>query len=247
MRYSIEGGNLPVAIINLEHGEKIISEVGGRTWLKGPVETDTKAIGGAGKSIGRMFMGESIFMSEYKALGSSEIAFASSFPGKILAIELAAGQSIICQKSAFMCATGGVELSIFFRKKLGAGLFGGEGFIMQKITGPGMVFLELAGYVKEYDLMPGEKIVVDTGVVALMDETCHMDVQMVKGLKNKFLGGEGFVNTTVTGPGKVYVQTMSAAKLAALLGSQTTMGDSIKSEIAENVLENVIENIFDSF
>ncbi len=218
MYYSIEGGNLPVVILNLEYGEKIISEVGGRTWLKGPIETDTKAIGGAGKSIGRMFMGESIFMSEYTAMGSSEIAFASSFPGKIIALELERGQSVICQKSAFLCATKDIELSVFFRKKIGVGLFGGEGFVMQKITGPGLVFLELDGYVKEYNLMSGEKLVVDTGVVALMDETCQMDIQMVKGLKNKILGGEGFIDTTVIGPGKVYLQTMPIARLFSFGG-----------------------------
>ncbi|MBQ3005426.1 MAG: TIGR00266 family protein [Clostridia bacterium] len=238
MRYSIEGGNLPAVMINLEAGETIISEVGGRTWLKGPIETETKAIGGAGKSIGRMFMGESIFMSEYTANGSSEIAFTSSFPGKILAIELAAGQSVICQKSAFMCATKGVELSVFFRKKFGAGLFGGEGFIMQKITGPGKVFLELDGYVKEYDLMPGEKIVCDTGVIALMDESCTMDVQMVKGLKNKLLGGEGLVDTTVTGPGKVYLQTMSVAKLAGLIRPYMPTGGDGKGGILNAFLDN---------
>ncbi len=238
MRYSVEGGNLPAVILNLDQGETIISEVGGRTWLKGPIETETKAIGGAGKSIGRMFMGESIFMSEYTAMGPSEIAFTSSFPGKIIALELAAGQSVICQKSAFMCATKGVELSVFFRKKVGVGLFGGEGFIMQKITGPGMVFLELDGYVKEYDLLPGEKIVADTGVIALMDETCHMDVQMVKGLKNKFLGGEGLVDTTVTGPGKVYLQTMSVAKLAGLIRPYIPTGSENKGGILNAFLDN---------
>ncbi len=247
MRYSIEGGSLPAVILNLEYGEKIISEAGGRTWLKGPIETDTKAVGGAGKSIGRMFMGESIFMSEYTAMGPSEIAFASSFPGKIIALELAVGQSIICQKSAFLCATSGVELSVFFNKKIGTGFFAGEGFIMQKVTGPGTVFVELSGHIKEYNLMSGEKMVADTGLIALMDETCQMDIKMVKGLKNKVLGGEGLVDTIVTGPGRVYVQSMSAAKLAALRGSYKSIGESVGEEIAENVLENVIGNIFDSF
>jgi len=238
MHYSIEGGNLPAVILNLEYGEKIISEAGGRTWIKGPIETDTKAIGGAGKSIGRMFMGESIFMSEYTATGPAEIAFTSSFPGRIVAVELAPGQSIICQKSAFMCATKGVELSVFFRKKVGVGFFGGEGFIMQKVTGPGLAFFELDGYVKEYNLMPGEKIVADTGVIALMDETCHMDIQMVKGLKNKFLGGEGFIDTTVTGPGKVYLQTMSVAKLAGLLRPYMPTGGESKGGILNAFLDN---------
>lgn len=216
MRYEIEGGSLPAVILHLNAGETIISEVGGRTWTKGPVETETKG-GSIGKGLGRMFSGESLFMSHYTAKGPAEIGFASSFAGRIVARELGAGESIICQKSAFLCATQGVDLSVHFQKKLGAGLLGGEGFVMQKVTGPGTVFLELDGYVHEYDLAPGEEVVCDTGVVALMDSTCQLDIRVVKGLKNKFLGGEGLVDTVVTGPGKVYLQTMSLPRLAGLL------------------------------
>ena len=216
MRYEIEGGSLPAVILHLNAGETIISEVGGRTWTKGPVETDTKG-GGIGKGLGRMFSGESLFMSHYTAKGPAEIGFASSFAGRIVARELGAGESIICQKSAFLCATQGVDLSVHFQKKLGAGLLGGEGFVMQKVTGPGTVFLELDGYVHEYDLAPGEEVVCDTSVVALMDSSCKIDIRVVKGLKNKFLGGEGLVDTVVTGPGKVYLQTMSLPRLAGLL------------------------------
>ena len=217
MRYQIEGGSLPAVVIQLDRGETIISEVGGRTWMRGPIETETKGNGGIGKSLGRMFSGDSLFMSHYTAGGPAEIAFASSFPGKIVARELRAGESIICQKAAFLCGTGGVDIAIHFQKKIGTGLFGGEGFIMQKVTGPGVVFLELDGYVKEYDLRPGEELVADTGLVALMDASCQMDVRVVKGLKNKFLGGEGLVDTVVTGPGKAYVQTMPASRIASLL------------------------------
>ena len=217
MRYQIEGGNLPAVVIELEPGEVIISEVGGRTWAKGPIETDTKATGGIGKAIGRMFSGESFFMSHYTAKGYAEIGFSSSFAGSIIAKELKAGESIICQKSAFLCATSEVSLSIHFQKKIGAGFFGGEGFIMQKVTGPGTVFLELDGYVREYDLNPGEQVVCDTGLIALMDESCTMDVVVVKGIKNKFFGGEGLIDTVVTGPGKVYIQTMSLPRLGEML------------------------------
>jgi len=219
MRYNIEGGSLPVVILDLDPGETIISEAGGRTWSRGPVTTESKAEGGIGKSIGRMFSGESLFMSRYTAQGPAEIAFASSFPGRIVARSLAAGESIICQKSSFMCATLGVELAVHFQKKFGAGLVGGEGFIMQRITGPGMVFLELDGHCKEYDLQPGEQIVCDTGVLALMDGTCQMDVQMVKGVKNMLFGGEGMFDTVITGPGKVFLQSMTIAQLAKLMSS----------------------------
>ena len=217
MQYRIEGGNLPAVIIQLNPGETMISEAGGRTWARGPILTETKG-GGVGKAIGRMFSGESLFLSYYTAQGPAEIAFASSFPGRIAVKELAPGESLICQKSSFLCATYGVELSVHFQKKLGAGLVGGEGFIMQKVTGPGLVFLELDGYCPEYTLAPGERLVCDTGVVAYMDASCQMDVQMVKGLKNIFFGGEGLFDTVVTGPGKVCLQTMSISKLAALLG-----------------------------
>jgi len=214
MRYSIEGGSLPAVIIKLDSGETILSEAGGRTWSRGPVVTETKTEGGVGKSLGRMFAGESLFMSRYTAQGPAEIAFSSSFPGRIVARELGPGESIICQKSAFLCATLGVELAVHFQKKLGAGFVGGEGFIMQRVTGPGMVFLEVDGYCQEYDLAPGEPLICDTGVLAIMDATCQMDVQMVKGVKNVLFGGEGLLDTLITGPGKVHLQTMTIAKLA---------------------------------
>ncbi len=217
MRYSIEGGTLPAVIIQLDPGETIISEAGGRTWLRGPVKLETKAEGGLGKSLGRVFSGESLFMSRYTAQGPAEIAFSSSFPGSIVVRTLEPGESIICQKSAFLCATYGVDLAVHFQKKLGAGLVGGEGFVMQRVTGPGMVFLEVDGYCHEYDLGQGEQIICDTGVVAIMDATCQMDVRMIKGIKNVLFGGEGLFDTVVTGPGKVHLQTMTIAKLAKLM------------------------------
>lgn len=214
MRYSIEGGTLPAVIIQLDPGEGLISEAGGRTWSRGPITTEAKAEGGVGKAIGRLFSGESLFMSRYTAQGPAEIAFSSSFPGRIVARTLGPGESIICQKSAFLCASYGVDLAVHFQKKLGTGFFGGEGFIMQRVTGPGIVFLEVDGYCQEYDLAPGERLCCDTGVLAIMDATCQMDVQMVKGVKNAIFGGEGLFDTVVTGPGKVYLQTMTIAKLA---------------------------------
>ena len=217
MKYSIEGGTLPVAIIDLQPGEQLISEAGGRTWARGNVLRETSSAGGLKKGLGRMISGESLFMSIYTAQGPAQIAFASSFPGKIVAMPLQPGQSIICQKKAFMCATVGVELSVHFQKKFGAGLFGGEGFIMQKVTGPGLVFLEFDGHVVEYTLGVGERIVCDTGVVAMMDETCSLDIERIKGLKNMVFGGEGLFDTVVTGPGKVSLQTMSIPGLASLI------------------------------
>ena len=214
MQYRIEGGSLPAVIINLNPGETMISEAGGRTWSRGPVASEVTALGGAGKALGRALMGESLFMNLYTAQAPAEIAFSSSFPGRIVARELGPGQSIICQKHAFLCATYGVQLAMHFQKKLGAGLVGGEGFIMQKVTGPGLVFLEVDGFSQDYDLAPGEQLICDTGVLAVMDETCTMDVQMVKGVKNVIFGGEGLFDTVVTGPGKVHLQTMTIGRLA---------------------------------
>ena len=216
MQYAIEGGSLPVAILYLEPGETVISESGGRTWSRGDIVTETSSGGGLGKMLGRSLTGESMFMSKYTAQSKAEIAFASSFPGQIIARELGPGESVIAQKKAFMCGVG-VTLSTHMQKKMGAGLVGGEGFIMQKITGPGIVFLEIDGYAKGYQLQPGERIVADTGVLAVMDETCDMSVERVKGVKNVLFGGEGLFDTVITGPGQVYLQTMSVTSLAGVL------------------------------
>ena len=217
MDYKIVGGSLPAVVIHLNAGETIVSESGGRTWMKGDVQTESKSEGGLKKMLGRALSGESLFMSRYTAKEDAEIGFSSSFPGSIIARELGPGQSVICQKSAFLCATAGVELSVHFQKKMGSGFFGGEGFIMQKVTGPGTVFLEVDGYCQEYELGAGEKVVCDTGVVAIMDASCQMDIQMVKGVKNMLFGSEGLFDTVVTGPGKVYLQTMTVNKLADLM------------------------------
>lgn len=217
MQYTIEGDTLPVVIVKLRRGESVVSSAGGRTWYKGDVKTENSTEGGLGKSLGRMFSGEKLFMSRYTANADCEIGFASSFPGKIVDVALGPNESVICQKRAFLAATPDVTLSIHFQKKLGAGFFGGEGFIMQRVTGPGTVFLELDGHCVSYELARGERIVCDTGVVALMDETCTLEVEMVKGLGNMVFGGEGMFNTVVTGPGKVYLQTMNVAHLSTLL------------------------------
>lgn len=218
MRYTIEGDNLPVVICYLNDGEQMLTEKGAMSWMTPNMEMKTSMTGGLGKAFGRAFSGESMFMNYYTCRGGEGmIAFASSFPGRILPVPIVPGTGIIVQKTAFLAAEAGVELSTHFTRKVSAGLFGGEGFIMQKVTGPGLVFFEFDGYCPEYDLAPGEKLVCDTGVVAMMDATCQLDIQMVKGLKNKLLGGEGLIDTVVTGPGKVYLQTMSLPRLAQLL------------------------------
>ena len=217
MKYEIKGTPLPVAICYLESGEKMITERGSMSWMSPNMEMETNA-GGFGKALGRMFSGETLFMNEYTAQGGTGmIAFASTIPGSIIPYQVTPGNGIIVQKRGFLAMEKGLELSVYFQKKLGKGLFGGEGFIMQKITGNGMVFLEIDGHCKEYDLAIGESIVVDTGYLAAMSESCTMDVQTVSGAKNIFLGGEGLFHTRITGPGKVYIQSMPVIGLAERL------------------------------
>ena len=214
MTYSIEGTPLPVVICNLESGEVMITESGGMAWMYPKMQKETVG-GGVGKMFGRAFSGESMFQNRYTARGNGMIAFASSMPGQIRAFEIGPGREIICQKSAFLASTAGVELSIHFNKKVGSGFFGGEGFIMQRLSGTGMAFVELDGYIKEYDLVQGQQIVINTGYLAAMESTVTMDIQTVPGLKNKLLGGEGFFNTRLTGPGKVWIQSMPVSNLAS--------------------------------
>ena len=213
MRYSIEGSPMPVVICTLSGGETMITEKGAMAWMSPNMVMETVG-GGLGKMFGRAFSGESMFQNRYTANGDGMIAFASSMPGEIRAFEIGPGSEMICQKSAFLAATSGVELSVFFNKKIGAGLFGGEGFIMQRLSGNGIAFVELDGYIKEYVLQPGQQIVVDTGYLAAMEPSVQLDIQTVAGLKNKLFGGEGFFNTVLTGPGKIWLQSMPVASLA---------------------------------
>lgn len=217
MRYEIQGDTLPVLICHLESGEAMITEGGSMSWMSPNMKMETVG-GGVGKVFGRMFSGEKMFQNRYTAQdGTGMIAFASSFPGSIRAFEIAPGRGIIAQKSAFLASEVSVEYSIFFQKKLGAGLFGGEGFIMQKFSGNGILFAEFDGHVIEYDLQPGQKLVVDTGHLAAMSDSCTMEIVSVPGVKNMLLGGEGIFNTEVTGPGHVWLQTMPVSNVAGVL------------------------------
>ena len=214
MQYEIKGDQLPVVVCTMNPGESMITERGAMSWMTTNMRMETQA-GGVGKALGRMFSGESLFLNKYTAEGSQGlIAFASSFPGEIRAIQITPGNSIIAQKSAFLAAEPGVELSVHFRRKLGAGFFGGDGFIMQKLSGNGTAFVEIDGSVVEYQLQPGQSMYLDTGYLAMMDETVSMDIEMVKGVKNIFFGGEGMFNTKVTGPGRIWIQTMPIINLA---------------------------------
>ena len=188
------------------------------SWMSPNMEMQTNTGGGFKKALGRLLSGESIFLNEYTPRnGRGMIAFASSFPGSILPIEVTPGNGIIVQKRGFLAMEKGLDLSVHLQERVATGFFGGEGFIMQKISGNGLVFLEIDGHCKEYQLGPGEALIVDTGYVAAMSETCTMDIQSVKGVKNVLFGGEGIFHTRVTGPGKVYIQSMPVIHTAQVL------------------------------
>ena len=213
MNYEIKGGNLPVVICHLKKGEYMLSDSGAMSWRDPVMKMETTS-GGLSKAFGRMFSGETIFQNQYQATEDGMIAFASSFPGSIKAIEVNPGHEIIVQKSAFLAGSENIEVSVFLNKKISSGLIGGEGFIMTKIKGTGTVFLEIDGSAIEYDLLPGQQMIIDTGYLAMMEATCTMEIQSIKGIKNKLLGGEGFFNTVITGPGKIILQTMPISAVA---------------------------------
>lgn len=226
MKYQIVGDTLPAVICQLEPGEKMITEGGGMSWMSPNMLMETTSNGGIGSVIGRMFSGEKAFQNVYTAQGGEGmIAFASCFPGSIRAFEIAPGQEMILQKSAFLAGEVGIEMSVFFNKKLGTGFFGGEGFIMQRISGQGTVFAEFDGHVVEYELTPGQQIVVDTGHLAAMTASCQMDIRSVPGVKNMLFGGEGIFNTIITGPGRVWLQTMPISNVAGVLRPYMPSGD----------------------
>ncbi len=218
MNYRILGEPLPVVLCDVEPGEVLITEKGSMSWMTPNMKMETTTNGGIGKALGRVFSGESFFQNRYTAVGGQgQIAFASSFPGSIRAMNITPAEPIVVQKSAFLASETSVELSVFFQKKIGSGLFGGEGFIMQKLSGSGTAFIEIDGYACEYELAAGQQMIVDTGYLAMMSASCSMDIQTVPGLKNMFFGGEGIFNTVITGPGKIILQTMPINSVAATL------------------------------
>ena len=214
MRYEIQGGAFPIVVCRLSGGEQMITEKGSMVWMSPNIQMETQG-GGLGRMFSKAFSGESMFQNIYTARGDGMITFGSSFPGQIKAVDIGPGREMILQKNAFLAAEAGVELSIHFNKKLGPGFFGGEGFILQRLSGSGTAFVEIDGALVEYELGPGERLVVDTGNVAGFTPGVEMDIQQVPGLKNKLLGGEGLFHTILTGPGRAWLQTMPICNVAA--------------------------------
>ena len=218
MKYEIKGDTLPVVICELNAGETMITERGAMAWMSPNMNMETTTNGGIGKAFGRMFSGENLFQNRYTAKGGTGmIAFASSFPGSIKAFEIRPGKEYIFQKKTFLAGESGINISVHFQKKIASGLFGGEGFILQRISGNGIAFAEFDGHVVEYDLKPGQQIIVDSGYLAAMESTCQIDIQTVPGLKNAVFGGEGIFNTVITGPGRIWLQTMPIYSVAGAI------------------------------
>lgn len=221
MEYKIIGNTIPAVEIGMNQGETMFTQSGGMSWQSDGIEMSTNARGGVLKGLGRMFSGESMFMAHYKALrDGASIAFASTVPGSIVPVQVGNSNGLILQKGAFLCAEDSVELETVFTKKLSAGFFGGEGFILQKLTGNGMAFLEIDGDIVQRDLKPGEVLKVDTGNVAAFAPTVGYEIETVKGMGNILFGGEGLFLTKLTGPGKVILQTMNFAEFAGTIAAR---------------------------
>jgi uncharacterized protein (TIGR00266 family) len=218
MEYKIEGTVMQTLEIVLQPGEALFTESGGMAWMMGNVEMETSTRGGLLKGLGRSLAGESLFMTTYRCpSGQAAITFTPESPGTVLAFDLKPGQGLICQKDAFMCAADSVSLEMHFRKRLGTGLFGGEGFILQKLTGPGLTFVEIAGEMREYALAPGQMIQVDPGHIALYEPSVDYNLERVRGVKNILFGGEGLFLASLRGPGRVWLQSMPLSNLAGKL------------------------------
>ncbi|WP_026529017.1 TIGR00266 family protein [Butyrivibrio sp. VCD2006] len=223
MNCEIKGGNFPVAICTLDAGQAIMCETGAMAWMNGGIRMETNTGGGIGKMLGRAFSGETLFMNRYVADTPGMIAIGAHSPGEIREIDIT-GRSIVVQKGSFLAMDEGVNLDIFFQKKIGSGFFGGEGFIMNKLSGTGKALIEIDGGAIEYDLAAGEKMTIDTGYLVMCDDTVSIDVVMIKGIGNVLFGGEGLFNTVVTGPGHIIVQTQPLLQFAMTLSTMLNVG-----------------------
>lgn len=215
MQYDISGTIMQTLAIGLSPGESVFAQTHGMAWMTDAIEMDTHTGGGIFAGVKRALGGGSFFITDYSApRQKGEVAFAPRFPGQILAMKLNPGQSLVCRKESFLCAERGVTLEIAFQQRLGAGFFAGEGFILQKVTGPGTVFIDLSGELIEKTLAPGERLRVHAGHIGMQETTVSTDIQLVRGFRNMIFGGEGLFLATLTGPGKIWLQSMPVMNLA---------------------------------
>jgi uncharacterized protein (TIGR00266 family) len=218
MKFNITGTTMQTVSIELQPGETVFSQRNVMGWMTDTVQMNTTTGGGLFKALKRSFSGGGMFVVDYTATGPARIAFAARFPGQILPFTLQPGESLVCRKETFLCAEKSVQLEIAFQQRLGAGLFGGEGFVLQKVTGPGTVWLDLSGEVVIEELAPGQRLLVHAGHVGIQTPSIQFSIQMVKGFRNVLFGGEGLFLATVTGPGRVWLQSMPIMNLAEEIG-----------------------------
>lgn len=254
MRYELSGTTMQTLAIDLAPGETVYSQTNCMCWMNDSIDMNTNTGGGFLAGLKRTFGGGTLFVTDFTARGNGHVAFAPRFPGTIRAIPLQAGQSIVCRKETFLCAEKSVALEIAWQKRLGAGFFGGEGFILQKLSGPGTVFLDLSGEVVEKDLTPGERLLVHAGHVGAMDPTISFDIQLVSGFKNILFGGEGLFLATLTGPGHIALQSMPILNLAEEIGrylpnkaapaSSGATTDNVVSGVAGAAVGGILGSLF---
>jgi uncharacterized protein (TIGR00266 family) len=237
MQFEISGAIMQTVAIDLLPGETIYSQTNTMAWMNDAVQMDTHTGGGFFAGLKRSFAGGSFFITDFTATGNGHVAFAPRFPGTIFPAQLQPGQSLICRKETFLCAQKSISLELAWQKRLGAGFFGGDGFILQKVTGPGIVWLDLSGEVVERDLAPGERLLVHAGHVGVFEPSIGFDIQMVRGFKNILFGGEGLFLATLTGPGHVWLQSMPIINLAEEIGRYLPQnsGESSGTNIAGSV------------
>ena len=251
MRYEVTGTTMQTVSIDLAQGESLYSQTASMAWMSPSIRMDTHTGGGIFAGIKRALAGGGIFITEFTAEGSGHIAFAPRFPGQIVPVTLAPGQSLICRKETFLCAEKSVELEIAFQQRLGAGFFAGEGFIMQKVTGPGTVFLDLSGEVVEKTLAPGEQLLVHAGHVGMQEPSIEIDIKMMRGFRNVLFGGEGLFLATLTGPGKIWLQSMPIMNLAEEIGrylpqsegSRSSTGSLLGAGVAATAVGGILGSI----
>ena len=230
LEYTIQGDNLQVARLRLKPGQEVFAEAGKMLYKTANVFWESRMTGDSlgSKLMGalkRKLMGESLFWTHFRSDGPGEVGFAGSYPGRIQPFDLAAGQSVIVQRDSFLCAQASVQVNIEFVKKIGAGFFAGEGFILERLIGPGTALIHGGGDFVEFVLKPGETIQIDTGCVVGFDETVTYDVQLAGGIKTMMFGGEGLFLATLTGPGRAIVQSLTLDKLRRELTPSRTGGD----------------------
>ena len=250
MRYEISGTVMQTVAIDLDPGEVVYSQTNCMCWMNDAVEMNTTTGGGILAGVMRTLSGGSLFLTDFTARGRGHVAFAPRFPGTIMPVALTPGQSLICRKETFLCAEKSVSLEVAWQQRIGAGFFGGEGFILQKVTGPGTVFLDLSGEVVERDLAAGERLLVHAGHVGVIDPSIQFDIQRVPGFKNILFGGEGLFLATLTGPGHIALQSVPILNLAEEIArylpgrQEATSTGNVAGTVAVGAVGGILGSLF---